>query len=407
MLLVKLITKSVKSAMEYMEYITAKEAAEKWNISLRRVQKLCEQERIPGTKKHGRAWMLPIGTEKPVDPRIEKKYPQNSLSTELERVISATCTLLSTYNPDVIFDNIKEDWVRLPYEAELAYYRGDFQRTMQCYYKAGNNEAIRLRVCIIAIAAVISMGDYHTYKEIEAYLKEKVGQGGTAAVFAEISLAVAAVSCIAPKLTPEWIKEGNFSEIPIQFRYFALYLRVKYLQCIGRYEAMLEVAQTALTIGEPDRGFTLIGIYIRLCCATACYALEQEVKARRFLIEAMHIALPHGFVTPFAENLTALGGLVERCLLQEFPNQYEAVVKQCKRTFQNWVIFHNHFTKDNLTLVLSLREYHIAQMVAHRIPYAKIAKQQCISVGRVKNIMMEVYEKLFISGREELSKYIF
>ena len=77
------------------------------------------------------------------------------------------------------------------------------------------------------------------------------------------------------------------------------------------------------------------------------------------------------------------------------------------QTFRNWTTFHNHFTNDNLTLILTLREYHIAQMVARRVPYEKIAKQQCISVGRVKNIMVEVYGKLFISGREELSKYVF
>ena len=72
-----------------------------------------------------------------------------------------------------------------------------------------------------------------------------------------------------------------------------------------------------------------------------------------------------------------------------------------------FVTAHNQFTKDNLTLVLSRREYHIAQMVARRIPYAKIAQQQCISVGRLKNIVLEIYEKLFISSRAELAKYVF
>jgi DNA-binding NarL/FixJ family response regulator len=44
--------------------------------------------------------------------------------------------------------------------------------------------------------------------------------------------------------------------------------------------------------------------------------------------------------------------------------------------------------------------------VARRVPYAEIAKQHCISVGRLKNIMIEIYEKLCISGRAELEKYI-
>ena len=103
--------------MEHMEYITAKEAAVKWNISLRRVQKLCEQKRICGTKKLGRAWMLPAGTEKPADPRREKP-PQKNISSELARIITSTIAPLPIHNPDAILDIVKDDWVRLQYEAD-------------------------------------------------------------------------------------------------------------------------------------------------------------------------------------------------------------------------------------------------------------------------------------------------
>ena len=53
-----------------MEYITIKEASEKWNISVRRVQVLCRQERIPGAEKFGRDWAIPMDAEKPLDGRI-------------------------------------------------------------------------------------------------------------------------------------------------------------------------------------------------------------------------------------------------------------------------------------------------------------------------------------------------
>lgn len=53
-----------------LEYITIKEASEKWNISIRRVQVLCRQERIPGARKFGRDWAIPNDAEKPVDGRI-------------------------------------------------------------------------------------------------------------------------------------------------------------------------------------------------------------------------------------------------------------------------------------------------------------------------------------------------
>jgi len=54
-----------------MEYITAKQAAEKWNISQRRVQVLCEQGRIKGVVRLGWAWAIPKDAEKPADLRLK------------------------------------------------------------------------------------------------------------------------------------------------------------------------------------------------------------------------------------------------------------------------------------------------------------------------------------------------
>ena len=42
-----------------LEYISALEAAKKWGISERRVQKLCEENRIPGVAKFSRMWLIP------------------------------------------------------------------------------------------------------------------------------------------------------------------------------------------------------------------------------------------------------------------------------------------------------------------------------------------------------------
>jgi hypothetical protein len=59
-----------------MEYITAKEAAKKWCITTRRVQILCSQGRIPGAKRHGWSWAIPMDAEKPKDGRIVGKKEQ-------------------------------------------------------------------------------------------------------------------------------------------------------------------------------------------------------------------------------------------------------------------------------------------------------------------------------------------
>lgn len=56
-------------------FIAVKEAAEKWNIGVRRVNTLCLEGRIPGVSKLGNVWAIPEDAEKPTDERIKSgKY---------------------------------------------------------------------------------------------------------------------------------------------------------------------------------------------------------------------------------------------------------------------------------------------------------------------------------------------
>jgi hypothetical protein len=54
-----------------MDYIMPKEAAKKWGITERRVQKLCEEGRIPGVIRFSRVWAIPKDAEKPDDARFK------------------------------------------------------------------------------------------------------------------------------------------------------------------------------------------------------------------------------------------------------------------------------------------------------------------------------------------------
>ena len=56
-----------------LQYITAREAAEKWNISQRRVSILCAENRIPDVAMLGNMWIIPRDAEKPADARKEKQ----------------------------------------------------------------------------------------------------------------------------------------------------------------------------------------------------------------------------------------------------------------------------------------------------------------------------------------------
>lgn len=52
-----------------MKYMSVREAANKWSVSERWVQKLCERNRINGQVRMGRMWLIPKDALKPADPR--------------------------------------------------------------------------------------------------------------------------------------------------------------------------------------------------------------------------------------------------------------------------------------------------------------------------------------------------
>lgn len=55
------------------EYMTVQEAAKFWELSERRVQKLCKEKRIDGVVRVSRVWLIPKGTAKPADGRKKQR----------------------------------------------------------------------------------------------------------------------------------------------------------------------------------------------------------------------------------------------------------------------------------------------------------------------------------------------
>lgn len=55
-----------------MDYMTLKEASEKWGVSPRRVNYYCSAGRIPGAMKMASIWIIPRTAKKPLDGRTKE-----------------------------------------------------------------------------------------------------------------------------------------------------------------------------------------------------------------------------------------------------------------------------------------------------------------------------------------------
>lgn len=101
-----------------MEYISVREASEKWGISVRRVQYLCSHDKIPGAAWLGKALAIPKSADKPRDGRYRaagKKlgdachsFQLPSLNGELfQSIVQFFPYPIQVYTPDgtVIYTN--------------------------------------------------------------------------------------------------------------------------------------------------------------------------------------------------------------------------------------------------------------------------------------------------------------
>ena len=52
-----------------MDYMTLKEAGEKWGVTPRRINYYCSAGRVPGAVKMGTVWLIPKSAQKTKDGR--------------------------------------------------------------------------------------------------------------------------------------------------------------------------------------------------------------------------------------------------------------------------------------------------------------------------------------------------
>lgn len=65
-----------------MDYMTLKEASEKWKVTPRWINYYCADGRIPGAVKVATVWLIPKDTKKPTDGRRKTCQPENKAIKE-------------------------------------------------------------------------------------------------------------------------------------------------------------------------------------------------------------------------------------------------------------------------------------------------------------------------------------
>lgn len=94
-----------------MDFISVQDAAKNWGISERRIQKLCEENRIEGAVKFSRLWLIPRNAQKPSD-RRRKELPKIENIIESYGQYVYNLALKLSANPEYADDLTQETFIK-------------------------------------------------------------------------------------------------------------------------------------------------------------------------------------------------------------------------------------------------------------------------------------------------------
>lgn len=339
----------------------------------------------------------------------------DAFEAELNRVLDAVSIPFPKDDPAGIFFAVADDELRSLTMLQIAYLAGDFEQIKATDRKFWATPVYRLVTASYALPAAVDAGDFDFYHELETWVKSLLQPSTPPSVRAYIEYTLASVTLGLRLVSevPDWIKAGDLENLHHLVRVEAVKHRATYFETMRDFHTMLTLAKTAQTLfsavtPEEQTSITEIGLQIRVALANLYLGNQDEAAAAA--LAAMQLALPHGYVVPFAENGSTSGGLFADLIKTHYPHLLDAYLAQADRIQKNWfslVVQQSRpgFRADRLRL--SLAELQIAVGVCLGKTYAEIANELHLSEGTVRNKVRTVYDKLDITSgrpRSELQK---
>lgn len=384
--------------------MTCQQAASKWRISPRRVQILCGEGRIAGARRIGRAWLIPADAEKPRDARKPDAAPVCPYWPEILQLDSHLMRLPGTQE---ILRQPMDDLRRQLLIAEMAYLQGDYSTARQLLQDITPDSPAYLCALSVSTAASAALGEGTALLSAYAALCDllvKYRQDRTACMLVEMTQGLLYATTFSAAQFAPWLLNGVLEGLPPAARPMVIYVRAKGLLSLGKIDRAIGAIEAALSLLSEHGG--VIEGYLWILLAQAQLYAGDGAQAKQAMHHAMDVFLPKGFLSPIAEYVTQMMGLIEQCLQESYPQLLPSILKLYHDMANRWRNAHNLLTQEHLTTLLTRREYQIAAGIATGMSNQQSAQQLGISLSTLKGHLQTVYQKLGITSRKELKDFI-
>ena len=403
-----------------MEYITVREAAQKWKISQRLAQKYCTDGRIEGAKKFGGAWAIPADAQKPTDPRRAAKVPPPPpASAQPAPVSQAACmTPMPLMNAAFVPGRcqayvaaISDPRLRDIAQAEYYYFSGQAEEAALKaeLYLTHPELSLRLSACLLYAYANLTLGQIprarHGLEEVRAILAA-ADETTPPQLRASAAFIVSAAAVLLHLPLPAELANAQayIRFLPPGLRMFALYVQAHHTYLQGDYSKSIGIVET--TFAMQTEVFPIPAIYMHLVAVMDYMGLKQPEKAQEHLLAAWALAQPDDLIEGFGEHHGLLGGMLEATLKKGWPEDFKRIIAITYRFSAGWRKIHNPATGDDVADNLTTTEFATAMLAARGWTNQEIADHMSISPNTVKQYISTALQKLNIKQRKDLKQYM-
>ena len=403
-----------------MEYITVKEAAEKWKVSTRRVQILCSQDRIKGAYRFGKSWMIPMTAVLPNSRKIAEapSLPMPRKSPFLD--------MTNLYNEAGMADKCCEMLINNPeahalFEAQIAYRRGEINKVYDRarYFLSSHSGfyAILGGGMLLALCA-IWRGDIELWNEAKKHIFEAPHKTAEEREIISLSLAIIDSSVYDNKDYPEWFTIGNFEALPADAHPSAKVFYVKYiymgafaiaskqihmegLSGLSLMKMIPNTIEPLITQAVVDK--TVIPeIFLRMSCAVAYHNSGMRERAIAHMDKAIYLALKDRLYGILTEYVRHFDGLLEERIALVDTAAAEAVKALYGTYIIGWSSLSGKVRNKYIATNLTPREHEVAKLTAFGFKASEIASMLYLSESTIKQTVTRVLNKTGIQEKSEL-----
>lgn len=375
-----------------MMYISAKELSILWNMDVRTIQRYCASGKIIGAYKTANAWLIPSDAS--------KIYYQETTNEFYPCLFMIDSFVYPIGEAECVLSRIENGQIKTQLQRELAYYKGDFYK----HYPAFKDSS-QLNLCnrMILFYEGVAQSNYtvvnQSLKELHIMLHEVQDE----VVQSVLKIGLYTIESMYG-IESEEIKIDNIAKIPLEMRK-CISLMYAYHYCNNmNYERAIGILEASLYCnGELH---TVRDIYIHLQCAFAYYKLDKVDKTKENIYAAIALSVADGFVMPFVDYFVDLGSMLRECMRDTYPEFLEKVEKIGNSVWNNKIAFYNMKADQDITTSLTAKEYQVAKLIVEGHSNQEIALILHCSLSTIKSRVENIFGKLMIKKRIELSEFI-